>query len=61
MAMTLVLSLKDTPDKKILAGVKTFWFDYNVLNIVLSDGTLKVYPDRHVFNVEVPEYYKESI
>jgi len=55
--MEINISFKDSSDVKTLK-IQKFWFDYNALNIVLSDGTLKVYPDRHIFYVEVPQYYK---
>jgi hypothetical protein len=56
--MDLVISFKDTSTIKVINDVKSFWFDYGVLNIVLENGTLRVYPDRHIFYVEVVEYYK---
>jgi|ADurb_Leu_01_Slu_FD_contig_123_6367_length_8675_multi_3_in_0_out_2_12 hypothetical protein len=56
--MTLSISFKDTGTIKVIENVQTCWFDYGTLNIVMEDGTLRSYPDRHIFYVEIPEYYK---
>ena len=58
--MEILISFKDTSTIKVVEKVKSYWSDYNVLNIVTEDGTLRTYPDRHIFYVEVPEYYSEK-
>lgn len=50
--MRIVISAKDSDNKKVYEDVKEYYHDYGAFHIVFEDGAIRIYPDRHIWYIE---------